>query len=81
MTYLEINVSSFVASVRLNRPEVRNAFNEALIYEITQVFQELGQRDDVRCIVLAAQGTAFCAGADLNWMRSKIWRTQGGWLP
>jgi methylglutaconyl-CoA hydratase len=70
MNHLQLHVADLVATVTLNRPEVRNAFNEALIAEITQAFQELGQRDDVRCIVLAAQGTAFCAGADLNWMRS-----------
>ena len=70
MNNLQLHVSDLVATVTLNRPEVRNAFNEALISEITQTFQELGQRDDVRCVVLAANGTAFCAGADLNWMRS-----------
>lgn len=70
MNNLQLHVAGLVATVTLNRPEVRNAFNEALIAEITQAFQQLGQRDDVRCIVLAAQGTAFCAGADLNWMRS-----------
>lgn len=70
MNHLQLHVADLVATVTLNRPEVRNAFNEALIAEITQAFQQLGQRDDVRCIVLAAQGTAFCAGADLNWMRS-----------
>ena len=67
---LLLEVSAGVARVELNRPEVRNAFNERLIGEITQIFFELGQRDDVRCIILAANGTAFCAGADLNWMRS-----------
>ena len=65
-----VEVSAGVARIVLNRPEVRNAFNEALIAEITQTFQELGHRNDVRCIVLAANGPAFCAGADLNWMRS-----------
>jgi len=70
MSHLQLHVADLVATVTLSRPEVRNAFNEALIAEITQAFQELGQRNDVRCIVLAAQGTAFCAGADLNWMRS-----------
>ena len=70
MNNLQLHVSDLVATVTLNRPEVRNAFNEALISEIAQTFQELGQRDDVRCVVLAANGTAFCAGADLNWMRS-----------
>ena len=70
MKNLQLHIANLVATVTLNRPEVRNAFNEALIAEITQTFQELGQRNDVSCIVLAANGTAFCAGADLNWMRS-----------
>ena len=70
MTNLQLQVADLVATITLNRPEVRNAFNAELIAEITQTFQELGQRSDVRCIVLAANGTAFCAGADLNWMRS-----------
>jgi methylglutaconyl-CoA hydratase len=58
-----------LATITLNRPDIRNAFNDEVIAEITQAFTELGQRQDVRCIVLAAEGTAFCAGADLNWMR------------
>ena len=70
MKYLQLLVADLVATVTLNRSEVRNAFNAALIAEITQTFQELGERSDVRCIILAANGTAFCAGADLNWMRS-----------
>ncbi|MBK9575373.1 MAG: enoyl-CoA hydratase/isomerase family protein [Rhodoferax sp.] len=53
----------------LNRPEVRNAFNDEVIAELTQAFVDLAERDDVRAIVLAAEGPAFCAGADLNWMR------------
>jgi methylglutaconyl-CoA hydratase len=67
---LSVETESGVARVMLNRPDVRNAFNAELIAEITQTFSELGQRDEVRCIVLAANGPAFCAGADLNWMRS-----------
>ena len=58
-----------IASVLLDRPEVRNAFNDEVIAAMTAAFRELGARDDVRCIVLAASGPAFCAGADLNWMR------------
>lgn len=58
-----------VATVTLNRPEVRNAFNDEVIAELTQAFTTLGQDDAVRAIVLAADGMAFCAGADLNWMR------------
>ena len=48
---------------------MRNAFNDEVIAELTAVFSELGERDEVRCIVLAGNGTAFCAGADLNWMK------------
>ena len=70
MDHLQLHFADQVATVTLSRPEVRNAFNEALIAEITQAFLDLGEREDVRCIVLAANGPAFCAGADLNWMRS-----------
>lgn len=70
MMHLSLQVSGAVATVTLNRPEVRNAFNQQLILEITQAFNDLAARSEVRCIVLAANGTAFCAGADLNWMRS-----------
>jgi methylglutaconyl-CoA hydratase len=66
---LEVTKAERVATVTLNRPDVRNAFNETTIAEITQVFRELGQQADLRAIVLGASGTAFCAGADLNWMK------------
>ncbi|HVZ44021.1 MAG TPA: enoyl-CoA hydratase/isomerase family protein [Ramlibacter sp.] len=58
-----------IATVTLDRPDMRNAFNEELIAQLAEAFRTLGARDDVRCIVLAANGPAFCAGADLNWMR------------
>jgi methylglutaconyl-CoA hydratase len=61
--------SPHIAQVSLSRPDVRNAFNDEMIAEITQAFRTLGTQDGVRCIVLAADGPAFCAGADLNWMR------------
>ncbi len=67
---LLVEIESGIARVALNRPEVRNAFNAELIADITHTFSKLGQQEDVRCIVLAANGPAFCAGADLNWMRS-----------
>lgn len=66
---LQIAVTGAVATVTLDRPEVRNAFNDELIARLTQAFGDLGAREDVRCIVLAANGAAFCAGADLNWMK------------
>ena len=69
MSNLTVKVEAYRATVTLTRAEMRNAFNDEVIAELTQVFTELGQRDDVRAIVLAAEGPAFCAGADLNWMR------------
>jgi methylglutaconyl-CoA hydratase len=62
--------SAHVARVFLNRPDVRNAFNEASIAELTRVFAELSQDTDLRAIVLGGHGKAFCAGADLGWMRA-----------
>lgn len=66
---ISITEQGAVAHVWLNRPEVRNAFNELTIAEVTAAFASLGQRSDIRAIVLAARGPAFCAGADLNWMK------------
>ncbi|WP_224014522.1 enoyl-CoA hydratase/isomerase family protein [Paraburkholderia tropica] len=66
---LLVDVAEHIATVTLNRPDVRNAFNETMIAELSAAFTALGARDDVRAIVLAGNGKAFCAGADLNWMR------------
>jgi methylglutaconyl-CoA hydratase len=68
-TTLTISREGKTATVTLNRPDVRNAFNETTISEIAQAFRELGADADLRAIVLAANGPAFCAGADLNWMK------------
>ena len=62
--------SKWVAEVWLNRPDVRNAFNDSVIAELTAAFQDLSKDNDLRAIVLSAHGKAFCAGADLNWMRT-----------
>jgi methylglutaconyl-CoA hydratase len=66
---LTIALADKVATVTLNRPELRNAFNETAIAELALAFDELGRNELVRAIVLAANGPAFCAGADLNWMK------------
>jgi methylglutaconyl-CoA hydratase len=58
-----------VARVTLNRPEVRNAFDDALIARLSEVFRELDADSATRVVLLAGNGTAFCAGADLNWMK------------
>ena len=66
---LGIAITDKVATVTLNRPELRNAFNEQAIAELALAFDELGRNELVRAVVLAANGPAFCAGADLNWMK------------
>ena len=68
-TALSIAYDGAVARITLSQPEVRNAFSDEVIAEITAAFLEVGNRPEVRAVVLAAQGPAFCAGANLNWMR------------
>lgn len=58
-----------VARVALNRPEVRNAFDDHLIDLLTRTAKELGADPSVRVVVLSGEGASFCAGADLNWMK------------
>jgi methylglutaconyl-CoA hydratase len=68
---LDIRRSSpHVAEVWLNRPEVRNAFNDGVIAELSAAFRTLGADAQLRAIVLGGHGKAFCAGADLSWMRA-----------
>jgi methylglutaconyl-CoA hydratase len=69
-TTLDITRSGAVARVFLNRPDVRNAFNDTVIAELTAAFRELGSDASLRAIVLGGHGKAFCAGGDLNWMRA-----------
>jgi methylglutaconyl-CoA hydratase len=57
-----------VTTVTLNRPEVRNAFNEELIRELTAWAQSVPDDGSVRAVILQGEGSVFCAGADLNWM-------------
>ena len=70
MSTLDISRDGAVARVFLNRPDVRNAFNDAVIAELTAAFRGLGTDASVRAIVLGGHGKAFCAGGDLNWMRA-----------
>lgn len=67
---LDIRREGAVAHVFLNRAEVRNAFNDAVVAELTAAFTTLGADRSLRAIVLGGHGKAFCAGADLNWMRA-----------
>lgn len=57
-----------VTTVTLNRPEVRNAFNEQLIADLTAFARAVPTDGSVRVVVLQGAGASFCAGADLQWM-------------
>jgi methylglutaconyl-CoA hydratase len=65
-------VSGGVARVTLCRPEVRNAFNAGVIEQLHAVFTRIRIADDVRAIVLEGEGSVFCGGADINWMRASL---------
>ncbi len=66
---LLLDIRAGVARVKLNRPQLRNAFDDELIAELTAAFNALDADTAVRVVVLAGEGPAFCAGADLNWMK------------
>src|SRR5260370_26583281 len=66
---LIVEKRNMVEIVTLNRPEVRNAFDDVLIANLSKVFLEIDKDETVRVMVLAGAGKAFCAGADLNWMK------------
>lgn len=68
---LTISSDGPVIRVTLNRPEVRNAFNEQLIAELTQ-WAESVTVGDGRAAVLSGAGKVFCAGADLTWMSKMV---------
>jgi methylglutaconyl-CoA hydratase len=59
-----------IATITINRPEVRNAFNESVILRLTELLVELGDHEDLRAVVVTGAGSAFSSGADVNWMRS-----------
>jgi methylglutaconyl-CoA hydratase len=67
---LDIEQRGAVRWVWLNRPEVRNAFNDQLIGEISRAFADVEAAPDTRVVVVASRGDVFCAGADLNYMRA-----------
>jgi methylglutaconyl-CoA hydratase len=69
MAALRVEQAEDVLRVTMARPEQRNAFDAALIQELTEAFSEVG---DVRAVVLAGEGRSFSAGADVDWMRASI---------
>ena len=70
--FLDIRRDGPVEYATLNRPDVRNAFDEHLIDDLTRWAAALADDDDVRVAVLSGAGKAFCAGADLTWMSRMV---------
>ena len=69
MSALRVERDGQILRVTLARPELRNAFDAALIAELTDAFGDVG---DARAVVLSGEGPSFCAGADVEWQRSSI---------
>ncbi|GAG35554.1 unnamed protein product, partial [marine sediment metagenome] len=61
-----------VARVTLNRPDVRNAFNDQMLEDLLEVFTAVRANPDTRVVVLTGEGKSFCAGGDLHWMKRVI---------
>jgi methylglutaconyl-CoA hydratase len=66
---LEVTKQGGVARVTLNRPQLRNAFDDELIRRLRAAFEDISRDTSTRVMVLGGNGPAFCAGADLNWMK------------
>jgi methylglutaconyl-CoA hydratase len=66
------NTEAQILTVTLNRPDIRNAFNETMIEELARVFRSEAADPKVRAVILKGNGAVFCAGGDLNWMRKSI---------
>lgn len=65
-----------IARIKLNRPDVKNAFNDELIGELEQAIQQFEKDKEIRVLILSGEGESFCAGADLNWMKSFVGATK-----
>ncbi len=67
---LDLEIENLIGTIWFNRPQIHNAFNELMINEVIEAVKYLNENEEVRVIALRGRGKSFCAGADLNWMRS-----------
>lgn len=67
---IEFEVQHGIGTLWLNRPEVRNAFNSYMISEIIECLEAAEQDPEILALVIRGRGKVFCAGADVNWMKS-----------
>lgn len=64
--FLKLNTADGIATITLNRPEVYNAFNDGLSYELQDALKAVGKDEDIRVVVITGEGKAFCSGQDLK---------------
>lgn len=75
-TTLELAIGHRTATIWMNRADMRNALNGIMIKELTDAFEQVGADESVRAVVLGGRGSAFCAGADLAWIRAASSHTE-----
>jgi len=69
---IDVTEKGNITTIILNRPEVHNAMNDLMIQELTNCFNTLGDKRELRAVILTGNGRTFCGGADLNWMKSMV---------
>lgn len=69
---VQLKIENQIAHVTLVRPDIRNAFNPEMIASLTNSFKKISSDANIRAVVLSGDGKVFCAGADLNWMKSMV---------
>ena len=69
---IHLEKNNDIVTITLNRPDVHNAMNEQLMKELTSCFVEIQKDESIRVVILTGKGKSFCAGADLNWMKSMV---------
>ncbi|MFK3617154.1 enoyl-CoA hydratase-related protein, partial [Coxiella burnetii] len=67
--FIQKDTENSVCTLTLNRPDKHNAFNEQVIFELKCALQQADKEENNRVIIIKADGSNFCAGADLNWMK------------
>jgi len=75
---IKITRQNAVATLTLNRPEIRNAFDDHMIQTLTQTLRSLQNDDSIKIVVLRGEGDHFCAGANIEWMRRSATLTREG---
>lgn len=69
---IRFEIKDKIITIWLNRPEVHNAFNAAMLSELADILDMINNKDDIRVVIFTGEGKSFSAGADLNWMKEMI---------